>query len=464
MFAALDQKQDIFKVRVSLTSLIGMVLDPLLLVGSLAAVMLYYRIPFSAPYLILSAIVFLLTFPGKSQLNASLGEMYRDLILGWVLLFAVLLFFGSVSGSLGFFPRRLLLAWFAAAPATLLAGHHLMRALLPRVLALHGNQRTAVIVGANDLGLKLAKQLRSSSYLGIQLIGFFDDRQEARLGNVGDNLLLGSMKTLSQFVKDRGVDQIYLALPMASQPRILQLLDDLRDTTTSIYFVPDIFVTDLIQARVDDVNGMPVVAVCETPFTGVNGLMKRASDIVLAAMILLLISPLMLLVAAGVKLSSPGPVIFKQRRYGLDGKQITVYKFRSMKVCEDGPTVPQAQRNDPRITPFGAFIRKTSIDELPQFFNVLQGRMSIVGPRPHAVAHNEMYRKLIKGYMVRHKVKPGITGWAQVNGFRGETETLHKMKARIDYDLAYLRNWSLRLDLLIILKTAMMVLRDRKAY
>jgi putative colanic acid biosynthesis UDP-glucose lipid carrier transferase len=464
MFAALDQKQDIFKVRVSLTSLIGMVLDPLLLVGSLAAVMLYYRIPFSAPYLILSAIVFLLTFPGKSQLNASLGEMYRDLILGWVLLFAVLLFFGSVSGSLGFFPRRLLLAWFAAAPATLLAGHHLMRALLPRVLALHGNQRTAVIVGANDLGLKLAKQLRSSSYLGIQLIGFFDDRQEARLGNVGDNLLLGSMKTLSQFVKDRGVDQIYLALPMASQPRILQLLDDLRDTTTSIYFVPDIFVTDLIQARVDDVNGMPVVAVCETPFTGVNGLMKRASDIVLAAMILLLISPLMLLVAAGVKLSSPGPVIFKQRRYGLDGKQITVYKFRSMKVCEDGPTVPQAQRNDPRITPFGAFIRKTSIDELPQFFNVFQGRMSIVGPRPHAVAHNEMYRKLIKGYMVRHKVKPGITGWAQVNGFRGETETLHKMKARIDYDLAYLRNWSLRLDLLIILKTAMMVLRDRKAY
>lgn len=464
MFAALDQKQDIFKVRVSLTSMIGMVLDPLLLVGSLAAVMLYYRIPFSAPYLILSAIVFLLTFPGKPQLNSSLPEMYRDLILGWVLLFVVLLFFGSVSGSLGFFPRRLLLAWFVAAPIGLVAGHHLMRTLLPRVLALHGNQRTAVIVGANELGLKLARQLRSSSYLGIQLVGFFDDRQEARLGNVGDNLLLGSMKSLGQFVKDRGVDQIYLALPMASQPRILQLLDDLRDTTASIYFVPDIFVTDLIQARVDDVKGMPVVAVCETPFTGVNGLTKRASDIVLAALIMFLISPLMLAVAVGVKLSSPGPVIFKQRRYGLDGKQIMVYKFRSMKVCEDGPTVPQAQRNDPRITPFGAFIRKTSIDELPQFFNVLQGRMSIVGPRPHAVAHNEMYRKLIKGYMVRHKVKPGITGWAQVNGFRGETETLDKMKARIDYDLAYLRNWSLRLDLLIILKTAMMILRDRKAY
>jgi putative colanic acid biosynthesis UDP-glucose lipid carrier transferase len=188
------------------------------------------------------------------------------------------------------------------------------------------------------------------------------------------------------------------------------------------------------------------------------------SDIILASLILILISPLMLAVAIGVKLSSPGPVLFRQRRYGLDGKDIVVYKFRSMTVCEDGSDVPQAKKNDVRVTPFGAFIRRTSLDEFPQFINVLQGRMSIVGPRPHAIAHNEIYRKLIKSYMVRHKVKPGITGWAQVNGFRGETETLKKMEKRIEYDLDYIRNWSIYLDLWIIFRTIVVVLKNRNAY
>jgi len=185
---------------------------------------------------------------------------------------------------------------------------------------------------------------------------------------------------------------------------------------------------------------------------------------VLGTLILLLISPLLLALAIGVKLSSPGPVIFKQRRYGLDGQEIVVYKFRSMTVCEDGDRIVQASQGDRRITRLGAILRKTSLDELPQFINVLQGRMSIVGPRPHAVAHNEQYRKLIKGYMVRHKVKPGISGWAQINGLRGETETLDKMEARIDFDLDYLRNWSLGLDIYIILKTVAVVFRDRHAY
>jgi putative colanic acid biosynthesis UDP-glucose lipid carrier transferase len=251
---------------------------------------------------------------------------------------------------------------------------------------------------------------------------------------------------------------------MATQPRILRLLDDLRDTTVSINFVPDIFVTDLIQGHVDSINGIPVVGVCDTPFSGVNGIVKRGSDIVLSIIILILISPIMLAIAIGVKMTSPGPVLFVQRRYGLDGKDIYVYKFRSMSVCENGDQIKQATRNDNRITPLGAILRKTSLDELPQFFNVLQGRMSIVGPRPHAVAHNEMYRKLIKGYMVRHKVKPGITGWAQINGHRGETELLEKMEARIEFDLDYLRNWSLKLDLAIIAKTVLVVVNDKQAY
>ena len=198
----------------------------------------------------------------------------------------------------------------------------------------------------------------------------------------------------------------------------MKLLDELHDTTASVYFVPDIFMFDLIQGRMDTIGGIPVLAVCETPFCGMNGLVKRASDIVLATLILILISPILLAIAAGVKLTSPGPALFRQRRYGLDGREIVVYKFRSMTVAEDGAVVKQATKNDSRVTPFGAFLRRTSLDELPQFINVLQGRMSIVGPRPHAVAHNEMYRKLVKSYMVRHKVRPGITGWAQVNGLR----------------------------------------------
>jgi putative colanic acid biosynthesis UDP-glucose lipid carrier transferase len=172
----------------------------------------------------------------------------------------------------------------------------------------------------------------------------------------------------------------------------------------------------------------------------------------------------MVAVAVGIKLTSPGPVLFTQRRYGLDGREIIVYKFRTMTVLEDGGVVRQATRDDARVTPLGAFLRKYSLDELPQFVNVLQGRMSVVGPRPHAVAHNETYRKLIGGYMIRHKVKPGITGWAQVNGLRGETETLDKMRERIEYDLSYLRNWSLQLDLQIVLKTILVVLRPQNAY
>jgi putative colanic acid biosynthesis UDP-glucose lipid carrier transferase len=218
------------------------------------------------------------------------------------------------------------------------------------------------------------------------------------------------------------------------------------------------------EARFDNVGGMPVIAICETPFMGLNSTIKRASDIALASVILLLLSPLMLAIALAVKLSSPGPVIFRQRRYGLYGEDIVVYKFRSMTVMENGANVVQARRNDQRVTRIGGILRRTSLDELPQFINVLQGRMSIVGPRPHAVAHNEQYRKLIKGYMLRHKVKPGITGWAQVNGLRGETATLDKMQARIQYDLDYLRNWSLWLDLWIVIRTVKVVLKRENAF
>ena len=219
-----------------------------------------------------------------------------------------------------------------------------------------------------------------------------------------------------------------------------------------------------MNARWQSIGSVQALSVYDTPFQGASDLLKRAEDIVLSSIILLMLTLPMLCIAAAVKLTSPGPVIFKQKRYGLDGKQILVYKFRSMKVQDNGPTVKQATKNDPRITKLGAFLRRTSLDELPQFINVLQGRMSIVGPRPHAVAHNEEYRKLIKGYMLRHKVRPGITGWAQVNGLRGETETINKMVKRVEYDLDYIHRWSVWLDLKIIFMTVFNGFINKNAY
>jgi putative colanic acid biosynthesis UDP-glucose lipid carrier transferase len=242
------------------------------------------------------------------------------------------------------------------------------------------------------------------------------------------------------------------------------VVESLRDTTASVYYVPDVFIFSLFSASLTDLRGIPMVALWETPFFGVNGWLKRAEDLVLASLILILVSPLLVLIGLGVKLSSPGPIIFRQRRYGLDGSEIMVYKFRTMKVCEDGPHIPQTIKDDSRVTPFGSWLRRTSLDELPQFFNVLNGSMSIVGPRPHAVAHNEYYRRLIPGYMLRHKVRPGLTGWAQINGWRGETETLEKMEKRVEFDLEYLRRWSLWFDLKIIFLTIFRGFKDSHAY
>jgi putative colanic acid biosynthesis UDP-glucose lipid carrier transferase len=336
--------------------------------------------------------------------------------------------------------------------------------LIRRYAASPQARRPAIVVGGGPLGVKVARALMDARADGIDFIGYFDDRIDERLHAEAAAQRLGGLTDVAAYVRTSGIREVYITMALGSQPRIVSLLEQLQGTTASLYFVPDVFGISIIQGRLQDLNGVPVVGICETPFTGTNDLVKRISDIVIASIIIVLISPVLLAIAAGVKLSSPGPVIFRQRRNGLDGSEIIVHKFRSMTTQDNGPVVKQATRNDARITPFGAFLRRTSLDELPQFFNVLQGTMSIVGPRPHAVAHNEEYRRLIKAYMVRHKVKPGITGWAQVNGHRGETDTIEKMQARVEYDLEYLRNWSLGLDLQIIVRTIRLVFFDRHAY
>ena len=448
----------------NMLSAVEAILDPAMLTLSLWLVNISTVGELRPPYLILAVIVFSITFPGTSRLQTSKKLLIFNVLYSWFWVALLLFFLGLATGYIAEFSNEALITWLWVAPLSQIGAQLALRSAAPYLLMLQGPPQRAIIVGMNEQGVALATRIHETRYSKIALSGFFDDRSQSRLHQTEHNSLLGRLRELPEFVKENRIQFIYLSLPMASQPRILHILDELKDTTASIYFVPDMFITDLIQGRSDSVCGTPVISVCESPFTGSNGIVKRASDIILSLIILTLISPLLLLIAAGIRLDSPGPIIFKQRRYGLDGEEILVYKFRSMRVCEDGDTIRQAEKGDSRITRIGAFLRKNSLDELPQFVNVLQGRMSIVGPRPHAVAHNEIYRNLIKGYMIRHKVKPGITGWAQVNGYRGETRTLDKMQARIDHDLDYLRNWSLRLDLHIILKTVMLVLKDRAAY
>jgi len=450
--------------RDNLLSIFESIVGPGSFVMSLWVLAYYFEGQVLPSYLILSVMVFAMTFPGRARLQSSIATLTIDIAVNWAGVAGLLLITGISTGYIREYSKQAVIIWLWLAPLTELCASLLLRAAAPMLVKLQGPRQRAIIVGMNEQGLALAAKIRNSPYARIDITGFVDSRSVDRLNSPTPQNLMGGLSDLASLVKANRTQLIYLSLPMASQPRILKILDDLKDTTASIYFVPDMFVTDLIQGLPGSVCDMPVISVCDTPFKGSNGALKRASDVLLSILILVLISPVMLVIAAAVKLGSPGPVIFKQRRYGQDGEEILVYKFRSMTVTEDGSSIQQAQKNDVRITRLGAILRRTSLDELPQFINVLQGRMSIVGPRPHAVAHNELYRKLIKGYMVRHKVKPGITGWAQVNGYRGETNTLDKMQARIDFDLDYLRNWSLQLDFHIILKTIRLVLKDQKAY
>lgn len=415
-------------------------------------------------YLILSGILFFLGFASVSQQSLSTKKVISSNFFHWGKMAALLLLTGFITGYINKFSGAVIVHWLWLAPLAQVGTYITIRATASNLLKFQGSLSSAVIVGMNKQGLALAKNIGISIYSNVAFKGFFEDRSIERRSNQEIYKVLGKISDLTDYVKRHQVQRIYLSLPMTSQPRIQKILDNLKDTTASIYFVPDMFITDMIQGHSKSVGGVNVISVCDTPFRGFNKALKRTSDIVLSIFILLLVFPIMLLIACMVRLSSPGPVIFKQKRHGLNGAPIVIYKFRSMTVTEDSDVIQQAQKNDMRVTRLGAFLRKTSLDELPQFINVLQGRMSIVGPRPHAIAHNEIYRTLIKGYMIRHKVRPGITGWAQVNGLRGETDVLSKMQARIDFDLDYLRHWSLMLDVLIILKTIRLVLKDNTAY
>jgi putative colanic acid biosynthesis UDP-glucose lipid carrier transferase len=409
---------------------------------------------------------------------AEIGGMYRSWrgvsvhreIVGtlfcWGCTCVFLLVLAFVAKRTDEFSRTAVILWFVLTPFLIVAGRLMTRALQWILLSLGYKIRKYAIVGVNELGFQLARNIEASPEMGLRLVGFFDDRPEERSPEIPADLghRLGTIQDLVAGARAGTIDRIYLTFPMRAEDRIRGVLDRLGDTTVSVYLVPDFFVFQLLHSRWTDILGLPVISVFENPFYGIDGVAKRISDLVLGGLAMLLAAVPMAVIAAMIKLTSSGPVFFRQSRYGLDGQKICVWKFRTMTVCEDGATAVQATQNDPRITWFGALLRKTSMDELPQLFNVLDGNMSLVGPRPHANAQNEAFRSQIGGYMLRHKVKPGITGLAQVNGWRGETEVPEKMQKRIEFDLRYIREWSLWLDMKILVKTVFVVLSGKNAY
>ena len=390
----------------------------------------------------------------RSWRGASAWHILSVTAVSWVIVclgMLVFTFFAKISENLS---RVVMGSWMLASLVALLGWRLLFRQFLFQLRKKGINARRAAVVGINHSGVQMRNELVSNPEHGYLFAGFFDDRSHDRMvEEFPGSKLDGSIDDLVNLARQGDIDTVFVALPVKAQKRIDSVLKRLGDTTISVHLIPDFFTYNLLHARFGEIGQVQTISVYDTPIFGFNDVMKRAFDIAFSGSVLLLISPLMLVIALAVKLTSPGPVIFKQYRYGLDGRKIHVWKFRSMTSMENGDRVVQATKDDKRVTKVGALIRRTSLDELPQFINVLQGRMSVVGPRPHAVAHNEEYRKVIPYYMLRHKVKPGITGWAQINGYRGETDTLDKMAGRVDFDLEYIRNWSLWMDLKIVFLT-----------
>lgn len=362
------------------------------------------------------------------------------------------------------FSRVTIVLWFVLSSSLSFLWRLLKREYIKACHKVGINIKRVAIIGATDSGNNLLTEIRIRDELGYEVVGVYDDRDPNRI--FGDLHLdvAGKIEKAVSLARNGEIETLFITLPLKAEKRIADILERLGDTTADVYYIPDFLVSSLVRSRFTNVGDIDALSVFESPYLGAKEWIKRTEDIIISTVILCLISVPLLMIAIAVKLTSPGPVLFKQRRYGLRGQEIMVWKFRTMNVMENSDKVVQATKGDTRVTKFGCFLRRTSLDELPQFFNVLAGSMSIVGPRPHAVAHNEEYRGQVRYYMLRHKVKPGVTGWAQINGWRGETDTLDKMENRVKFDLQYIKDWSLWLDLKIIFVTIFKGFTNPNAY
>ncbi len=420
---------------------------------------------FSTIFLLAGEYCQLYTYRTLRRVRASIKRVVITLLIACIVMKVIRFAFHNVEGvEISHLNPYVFNTWYFLLLVVLLF-IHLTPILVVRSYRKSNNiKKRIAIIGMTKGGLAAERSLLREHNADVIDIKFYDDRGENRFGYLTRTPCAGKVDGLLDLARNGEVDEVYIALPMVAKDRIRQYLEQLSDSTVDTYLIPDLYTYNLSVSSVKSVDGVQLFSVFGSPFDGVGAAIKRVEDIIIGSIITLMISPILLAVAIGVRLSSPGPILFKQDRYGLGGKKIKVWKFRSMKVMENSDIVTQATKNDPRVTKFGAFIRRTSLDELPQFINVLTGQMSIVGPRPHAVAHNEQYRKIVDNYMIRHKIKPGITGWAQINGYRGETETVDKMEKRIQYDIEYLHDWTLWLDLKIIFLTVFKGFVSETAY
>ncbi|GAA0856514.1 undecaprenyl-phosphate glucose phosphotransferase [Aliiglaciecola litoralis] len=404
----------------------------------------------------------------RSWRISSLVEEIRNLCSAWLFTLLILVFLGFVFKQLDYYHHKVTIAWLIVTPIMISLWHIIARKLSHILRSQHYNSRNVAIVGYSEMGKRVASTVNNAHWMGLNFCGYFEDRCGRDNRYVRDECskeyIKGNIDELLEKTKSGAIDMVYITLPLHAEERIRKIIDAFSDCTAGVYLAQNYESYSLLNGHWDMLGEVPVLSIHESPFNGVDEWTKRLEDILLCLPILLVIGLPCLIVAILIKLDSPGPIIFKQKRYGLNGKEFTIWKFRSMAHKTKEDDVPQAKNNDPRTTKLGRFLRKTSIDELPQFLNVLGGSMSIVGPRPHAVVHNTKYRKIVDSYMLRHTVKPGITGWAQINGFRGETETLDKMQKRVEYDLFYIQNWSVLFDFKIIALTIYVCLTKRDAY
>lgn len=417
--------------------------------------------------IVTAVLLTLLIFPAskiyRSWRGAGFATEIRRVWLAWAGVLLGTLLVGWALKATEEYSRIWLAEWFSGAAVLLAIHRSTARALLRLVRTVGIDTRRVLLVGATPAGRRIVEATRANPWMGLNVIGYiatpYDQLTIANLPRLGTLDKLLARGNVAEY------DQLWIALPMHAAEDIHRLNQTLNDSAVTVRFVPDLFGYELLNQQASQIAGLPVITLRGSRIVGYARFAKSVEDRVLAALILALVSPLMVLLAVGVKLSSPGPVFFKQRRLGLGGRSVEVWKFRSMSAhTEADGVVTQCTRGDPRTTRFGRFIRRFSLDELPQFLNVVGGTMSIVGPRPHALEHDHHYKALINGYAQRHQVKPGITGWAQVNGLRGETNTVEKMAERVKFDMTYIRNWSLWLDLRIIAKTFVIVFSGKNAY
>ena len=408
------------------------------------------------------------------QFLASVSEFYRSItertnskhitkiVLIWLITCALVLLWGFVVGETDKFARSVIGLWFALTPMVLIAWHLMIRMAVASIRA--NSASDVVVFGAGEVGGKFAREVRQSPWLGYKIAGFFDDKL-SQGEKVAGMPILGSIADGIELAKTSQWRKAYIALPLKAQDKIEEIIDQLADSAVDIELIPDIFGFELINAKISQVGSLPVIALQASPISGYNAALKRLMDIVVSAAILAITSPFLLTIALAIKIENPKlPIIFKQRRCGLNGKEVIVWKFRTMTVLEDGDRVEQAKQNDSRTTKLGKFLRRLSLDELPQLFNVITGSMSLVGPRPHAITHAKNFRRVAPTYMRRHLVKPGITGWMQINGMRGEVDSDTIIHKRAELDLYYVQNWSLWLDIKIVALTALREFNNKKVY